>query len=62
MHLESQVYYNLLSVSDAMTTPDSSSSFVEELHKRWFDNVKDYMDKKKTREENEASSKKLKTK
>ena len=41
-----------------MATPDSSTTFVEELHKRWFDNVKDYMDKKKEREDNQASAKK----
>jgi len=47
---------------DAMATPNSSTSFVEELHKRWFDNVKDYMDKKKEREEGiETNKKKIKT-
>ena len=45
-----------------MATPNSSTSFVEELHKRWFDNVKDYMDKKKEREEGiETNKKKIKT-
>ena len=48
--------------ADAMATPNSSTSFVEELHKRWFDNVKDYMDKKKEREEGiETNKKKIKT-
>ena len=43
-----------------MATPNSSTSFVEELHKRWFDNVKDYMEKKKERTDNETAKKKLK--
>jgi len=47
---------------DAMATPNSSTSFVEELHKRWFDNVKDYMEKKKEREEGQNETrKKIKT-
>ena len=48
--------------ADAMATPNSSTSFVEELHKRWFDNVKDYMEKKKEREEGQNETrKKIKT-
>ena len=53
-------FFSLFVVSDAMATPDSSTTFVEELHKRWFDNVKDYMDKKKEREDCVAK-KKVKT-
>jgi len=43
---------------DAMATPDSASVFVEELHKRWFDNVKEYLDKKRERVDNSEKSKK----
>ena len=46
---------------DAMETPDSASLFVEELHKRWFDNVKEYLDKKRERVDNsEKAQKKMK--
>ena len=44
--------------SDAMETPDSASLFVEELHKRWFDNVKEYLDKKRERVENSEKAQK----
>ena len=44
--------------SDAMETPDSASLFVEELHKRWFDNVKEYLDKKRERVDNSEKAKK----
>jgi len=43
---------------DAMATPDSASVFVEELHKRWFDNVKEYLDKKRERVDNTEKAKK----
>lgn len=43
---------------DAMETPDSASLFVEELHKRWFDNVKEYLDKKRERVDNSEKAKK----
>ena len=50
------------SVLDAMATPDSLSVFVEELHKRWFDNVKEYLDKKRERVDNISEKKKKKMK
>ena len=43
---------------DTMATPDSASLFVEELHKRWFDNVKEYLDKKRERVDNSDKAKK----
>ena len=48
----------LFSFLDAMATPDSASVFVEELHKRWFDNVKEYLDKKRERVDNTEKAKK----
>ena len=45
----------------AMATPNAASAFVEELHKRWFDNVKEYLDKKRERVEDENAKKKMKT-
>ena len=48
----------LSSFLDAMATPDSASVFVEELHKRWFDNVKEYLDKKRERVDNTEKAKK----
>ena len=49
-------------ILDAMATPDSSSVFVEELHKRWFDNVKEYLDKKRERVDNIEKKNKKKMK
>ena len=43
-----------------MTTPDSSSVFVKELHKRWFDNVKEYLEKKRERTDQSSNGKKIK--
>ena len=44
-----------------MTTPDSSSVFVKELHKRWFDNVKEYLEKKRERTDQSSNGKKIKS-
>ena len=43
-----------------MTTPDASSAFVKDLHKRWFDNVKEYMERKRERNDQNTANKKQK--
>lgn len=40
-----------------MKTPNASNAFVEELHKRWFDNVKDYLERKRERVDKPSSDK-----
>ena len=44
-----------------MITPDSSSAFAKELHKRLIDNVKEYMEKKRERIDVSDNAKKLKS-
>ena len=47
--------------SDALITPDSSSAFAKELHKRLIDNVKEYMERKRERIDVSDNTKKLKS-
>ena len=49
------------SFSDALITPDSSSAFAKELHKRLIDNVKEYMERKRERIDVSDNTKKLKS-
>ena len=58
LYLTAFLYFALL--SDAMTTPDASSAFVKDLHKRWFDNVKEYMERKRERNDQNTANKKQK--
>ena len=51
----------LFSFSDALITPDSSSAFAKELHKRLIDNVKEYMERKRERIDVSDNTKKLKS-
>merc|ERR1712226_793661 len=47
---------------DALITPDSSSAFAKELHKRLIDNVKEYMERKRERiDVSDNPAKKLKS-